>query len=179
MQLLLHVCCAPDATVALERLPQAERLRLFFDNPNIYPVEEFARRLEAFLKLICCSNVDYVVGDFDQDAWSGKIRGHEHDDEGGERCEICIGWRLERTAEIASRSGFDTIGCVFTTSPHKRSALIHELGEAAAAKFGLKYLRMDLKKQDGFKRSVDLSRELGLYRQNYCGCQYSIRVGEQ
>ena len=175
MRLLLHVCCAPDATVALERLPRAERLRLFFDNPNIYPVEEFARRLEAFLKFICCSNVDYIVGDFDRDAWSGKIRGHEHDDEGGDRCGICIGWRLERTAEMAARSGFDTIGCVFTTSPHKRSPLIHKLGEAAAAKFGLNYLPIDLKKQNGFRRSVDLSRELGLYRQNYCGCQYSLR----
>jgi len=178
MRLLLHVCCAPDATVALERLPETERLRLVFDNPNIHPIEEYARRLKAFLQLACHSEVDYVIGDFDPASWSEKIEGHEADPEGGERCEICIGYRLERTAEQAAQTGFDTIGCVFTTSPHKRSTLIHELGEAAARHHGLDYLRVDFKKKDGFKRSVELSHQLGLYRQNYCGCIHSIRDKE-
>jgi predicted adenine nucleotide alpha hydrolase (AANH) superfamily ATPase len=178
MRLLLHVCCAPDATVALERIPQVERLRLFFDNPNIYPVEEFARRLETFLKFTCGNEVDYMVGDYDAEVWSRQTQGHEHDAEGGERCEICIGWRLDRTAQLASQTGFDTFGCVFTTSPHKRSALIHQLGESSASKYGLNYLRIDLKKKDGFRRSVELSRNLGLYRQNYCGCQYSLNDGQ-
>lgn len=178
MKLMLHVCCAPDATVALERLPEIKRLRLVFDNPNIHPVEEFARRLEAFLKLTCSANVDYVIGNFDPENWSELVHGHENDPEGGERCEICIGHRLERTAELAATSGFDTIGCVFTTSPHKKSAVIHALGEAAARKYGIGYLRIDFKKRDGFKRSVELSRELSLYRQNYCGCQYLLRTME-
>jgi predicted adenine nucleotide alpha hydrolase (AANH) superfamily ATPase len=175
MRLWLHICCAPDATVALERLPQTEQLRLSFDNPNIQPVEEYDRRVEAFLKLIGNARVDYQLGEYNPDVWLQAVAGHEDDPEGGPRCKLCIGFRLQRAAQQALQNGFDTIGTVLTTSPHKKSEVIHELGKAAAEKVGLEYLHTDFKKQDGFKRSVELSRQMGLYRQNYCGCQYSIR----
>ena len=175
MRLLLHVCCAPDATVALERLPATERLRLWFDNPNIHPDEEYARRVEAFLKLICCRSSDYEIGLYDPQSWFEIIKGHEKDPEGGERCRLCIGFRLERAARHARETGFDTIGTVLTTSPHKKSEVIHELGENLSRAYGLTYLAEDFKKKDGFKRSVELSRQYGLYRQNYCGCVYSLR----
>lgn len=175
MRLLLHVCCAPDATVPLERLPEADRLRLYFDNPNIHPVEEYARRVEAFLKLICCTNAEWELGPYDPENWLEAARGHEDDPEGGERCRLCIGFRLERVARHAVEIGFDTIETALSTSPHKKSAVIHELGESICQAHGLAYLGADFKKKDGFKRSVELSRQYGLYRQNYCGCVYSMR----
>jgi predicted adenine nucleotide alpha hydrolase (AANH) superfamily ATPase len=175
VRLLLHVCCAPDATVALEKLPATERLRLWFDNPNIHPVEEYARRVEALLKLACRTNSDYEIGPYDPASWSTAVTGHEDDPEGGERCRLCIAFRLERTARRAVEAGFDVIGTVLTTSPHKKSAIIHELGERISREQGLAYLAEDFKKKDGFKRSVELSRQYGIYRQNYCGCVYSKR----
>lgn len=173
MKLLLHVCCGPDVTVALERLPDMERLTLYFDNPNIHPAEEYARRLEAFHKVADHFGAEHAVGRYDPESWLEKVRGHETDPEGGQRCRICIAHRLERTADFARSEGYDTIGSVFTTSPHKRSVMINELGEQAALRQGLSHFHTDLKKKDGFKRSVELSRELKIYRQNYCGCVYS------
>lgn len=178
MRLLLHVCCGPDATIALERMPQTERLRLFFDNPNIHPVEEYHRRLEAFMQVVRHFDADYRVGDYDPNAWHDRIRGHEDDPEGGERCLLCIGYRLERTARRAGRDGFNTIGSVFTTSPHKNADKINQMGKEITGRYGLNFLISNFKKQDGFKRSVQISRELGLYRQNYCGCIYSMRMSE-
>jgi predicted adenine nucleotide alpha hydrolase (AANH) superfamily ATPase len=175
MRLLLHVCCAPDATVALERLQGMERLRLWFDNPNIHPSEEYARRMEAFLKLICHTGTDYQLGLYNPETWFEAVKGHELEPEKGERCRLCVSFRLKRTAEQAHQSGFDTIGTVLTTSPHKKTTMVHELGEAIARDFGLGYFSEDFKKRDGFKRSVELSRQFGLYRQNYCGCLYSMR----
>ncbi len=175
MKLLMHVCCAPDATVALERLPNLECLQLFFDNPNIQPAEEYARRMVAFFKLACKVQVGYAVGSYDPAEWIEHTKGYETEVEGGERCRICITYRIRRSALRARENGFDTLGCTFTTSPHKRSALIHEIGEKIAGEHGLAYLASDFKKKDGFKRSVDLSKQMGLYRQNYCGCIYSLR----
>jgi epoxyqueuosine reductase len=173
-RLLLHVCCAPDATVALERLPETDDIRLYFDNPNIHPAEEYARRVEAFLKLACRTDADYEIGPYDPDGWYQAVQGHEADPEGGERCRLCIAFRLERTARHALETGFEAFDTVLSTSPHKKSALIHELGASIAQRHGLHFLASDFKKMDGFKRSVELSRLYGLYRQNYCGCEYSI-----
>lgn len=175
MKLLLHVCCGPDATVALERLPEYERLCLLFDNPNIHPFDEFQRRREAFEKVVSHRLVESLVGEYDPEAWLKLVEGHEGDPEKGERCNICIRYRMDRTSRTALEARFDTIGSVFTTSPHKPAAEINAWGLQIAAEYGLKYLVSDFKKKDGFKRSVELSRELGLYRQNYCGCIYSMQ----
>lgn len=174
MRLLLHVCCAPDVTVALERLPQTDRLSLFFDNPNIHPLEEYSRRLSAFYEVICRYGVDSYIGEYDPQNWMKVVSGREKDPEGGKRCEICIGYRLDRTARKAVEEGFDTISSVFTTSPHKNAEQINDMGTSIAEKHGLSFFPSNFKKKDGFKRSVQISRELALYRQNYCGCMYSL-----
>jgi predicted adenine nucleotide alpha hydrolase (AANH) superfamily ATPase len=179
MRLLLHVCCGPDVTVALERLPETERLTLFFDNPNIHPLEEYTRRLETFKRVASYYGADYLIGEYNPQAWHQQVQGHEGDPEGEGRCHICIGYRLERTAQKASEDGFDTIGSVFSTSPHKHADEINEMGVCIAEKRGLSYLVSDFKKKDGFKRSVQISRQLGLYRQNYCGCIYSMRGSDE
>lgn len=175
MRLLLHVCCGPDVTIALERVRDTERLCIFFDNPNIHPLEEYARRIAAFHEVACHYGVECLVGQYDPETWHEAVRGHEHDPEGGERCLICIGQRLERTVKEAVKRGYDTIGSVFSTSPHKDAAAINELGRAIAEKHGLAYFESDYKKKDGFKRSVEISKELGIYRQNFCGCVHSVR----
>ncbi|MFH1863052.1 MAG: epoxyqueuosine reductase QueH [bacterium] len=179
MKLLLHVCCAPDVTVALERLPEVERLALFFDNPNIHPPEEFARRWAALQQVSCFASVVCLLGDYDPETWRQRVVGFETQPEGGERCRICITYRLERTAEKAKELRFDTFASVFTTSPHKNAELINTLGDEIAAAAGLTHLRLNFKKQAGFVRSVEISRQLGLYRQNYCGCVFSIKNKDQ
>ncbi len=175
MRLLLHICCAPDATVALERLPECQNLLLFFDNPNIFPIAEYHKRLAALNQLCSYTGTKYLEGAYDPESWQKAISGYEADLEGGDRCRICIAFRLERSAKFAREHGFDTLGTVLSTSPHKRTATIHQLAEETAPRFGLAHLKEDFKKRDGFKRSVELSRLYGLYRQNYCGCEYSLR----
>jgi predicted adenine nucleotide alpha hydrolase (AANH) superfamily ATPase len=175
MRLLLHVCCGPDVTVALERVPETEKLCIYFDNPNIHPFEEYARRMAAFYQVACHYGAECLIGEYDPEYWQALVEGHEDDPEGGERCMICIGNRLKRTAEEAVKKGYDTIGSVFSTSPLKNAAAINELGLSIARKQGLHYLESDYKKKDGFKRSIEISRELKLYRQNFCGCIHSVQ----
>ncbi|MBU0518733.1 epoxyqueuosine reductase QueH [bacterium] len=174
MKLLLHVCCGPDVTVALERLPDLSRLALFFDNPNIHPAEEYQKRYEAFRQVAEYFKAEIINSAYDQEVWAEEVKGLEEEPEGGKRCIVCFRYRLRRTAEKAKDLSFDTIGSVLTTSPHKDAELINQTGQAIATEFGLNYLASNFKKQDGFKRSVELSRQIGIYRQNYCGCLYSI-----
>jgi predicted adenine nucleotide alpha hydrolase (AANH) superfamily ATPase len=174
MRLFLHVCCGPDVTVALERIPETEKLCIYFDNPNIHPFEEYARRMAAFYQVACHYGAECLIGEYDPESWQALVEGHEDDPEGGERCMICIGNRLEKTATEALKREYDTIGSVFSTSPLKNAKAINELGHAIARKHGLNYLESDYKKKDGFKRSIEISRELNLYRQNFCGCIHSM-----
>jgi predicted adenine nucleotide alpha hydrolase (AANH) superfamily ATPase len=175
MKLLLHVCCGPDVTVALERLPETERLTLFFDNPNIHPYEEYQRRVEALEKVAAHFGVDILFGKYDPERWHRMIAGLEDEPEGGRRCRVCIAHRLRNTAREAKANGFDTIASVFSTSPHKDAQWVNAEGEKIAEEYGLRHWATNFKKKDGFKRSVQLSRELGIYRQNYCGCVHSQR----
>jgi epoxyqueuosine reductase len=175
MKVLMHVCCGPDATVALERREPHQEITLFFDNPNIHPEEEYARRLAAFLKVACAYQTEYKIGKYDPESWVVLIQGHETDPEGSARCRICIGQRLERTAQKAADLGHEAIGAVFTTSPHKKPEIVNEVGLQAAKRYNLVFLQADYKKKNGFVRSVQLSKELGIYRQNYCGCRCSLR----
>ncbi len=174
MKLLLHVCCGPDVTVALERMPQTEKLCLFFDNPNIHPEKEYQRRLDAFRTVAESFNVSCMAGEYNPENWLAVVAGYENDPEGGDRCRICFQHRLERTAQKAVEADFDTIGSVFTTSPHKDADLINSVGAEIAGRYGLTYMSSNFKKKDGFKRSVEISKELGLYRQNFCGCRFSV-----
>jgi predicted adenine nucleotide alpha hydrolase (AANH) superfamily ATPase len=174
-RLLLHICCAPDATVGVERLSPDYDVTLLFHNPNIYPAEEYHKRFDAAKQLTGTLGIGLIEGDYDTEAWLDAVRGLEDEPEKGRRCETCFKERLRTTARIAREKGFDVFAAVLTVSPHKDAALINRLGARAAEEYGVEYLPTDLKKKDGFKRSVELSRLHGLYRQDYCGCEFSLR----
>ncbi len=180
MTILLHVCCAPDATTAVERLRQENyEPVLFFYNPNIQPQEEYLRRLEATKKLAELWKLRLIVDGSGEDLWREEIKGLEELKEGSIRCQKCIEFRLRRTAEYARANGFEIFSNTLTTSPKKNSQLILEIGTKAAHEFQIQYLHRDFKKKNGFLRSVQLSKELQLYRQNYCGCIYSLKTSKR
>jgi len=172
-RLHLHICCAPDATIGIERLTPGQDVFGFFYNPNIHAQDEYQKRLEAMQKLSEVSGFPFLEGPCDTPSWFDVVKGLEHEPEKGLRCEACIRMRLRATAKLALEQGFDAFAAVLTVSPRKDAGMVNRLGEEAAVEFGIQYLPTDLKKKDGFKRSVELSRQYGLYRQNYCGCEYS------
>ncbi len=173
--LLLHLCCGPCATHAVESLAPSYRTVGFFYNPNIHPRDEFYRRLEAASAVCRASGIPLWAPLYDPSPWFQAIRGTEREPEGGARCRLCFSLRLEATARIASKASFDLFATTLTTSPHKDAGAIHETGAHWARACGVGYLSADFKKRDGYRRSVELSRKLGLYRQRYCGCCFSRR----
>jgi predicted adenine nucleotide alpha hydrolase (AANH) superfamily ATPase len=150
-------------------------LVLFYFNPNIFPENEYDKRLEEVRKIANQFGLDLIIGDYDHQAWLRAIKGRELDAEGGERCFICYRYRLEETVKIAKERKFDLFSTTLTVSPHKKVLAINNAGNELAIKYDIAFLERDFKKQDGFKKSSILSRELGLYRQNYCGCEFSRR----
>ncbi len=173
--MLLHVCCAPDATIGFERLGPEYEITAYFFNPNIHPREEYDLRKREFERLCQTLGIPYDVAEYNPEAWFEEVRGFENEPERGKRCDICLRIRLERTAQEAARRGFDCFAAVLTVSPHKLAQRINEIGAQMGERYGVRYVPTDLKKKDGFKRSVELSRRYGLYRQDYCGCVYSLR----
>ena len=174
-KLLLHICCAPDATIGIDRLAPHWETSGFFYNPNIHPAAEYEKRREAMDQLSEATGLPFKTGEYDPDQWKVMVQGLEDEPEKGLRCELCFRERLRKTAREARDGGYDAFAAVLTVSPHKDASLINRLGAEAGQEFGVEYLPTDLKKMDGFKRSVQLSNELGIYRQNYCGCEYSKR----
>ncbi|MDF1535868.1 MAG: epoxyqueuosine reductase QueH [bacterium] len=172
-KLLLHICCAPDATIGIERLTSGWDARGFFYNPNIHPPQEYDRRLAAMNRLSEATGFPFLTGEYNPGEWMVMVQGLEGEPEKGRRCEICIRDRLRRTAREARDGAYDAFAAVLTVSPHKNAAMVNRLGTEAALEYGVEYLPTDLKKMDGFKRSVQLSREMGIYRQDYCGCEFS------
>jgi hypothetical protein len=173
-RLLLHSCCACCASVAVERLSPDYAVECFFCNPNIHPPEEFARRLDSMRKLCSSLGVPLIEIPYAPDEFLSAVRGRESDPERGERCKICFRLRLLKTAESAAQKGFAAIASTLTLSPHKDSDAVNAIGESAAAGVGVRYVPTNLKKKDGYKRSIALSHEHGLYRQTYCGCVFSM-----
>jgi predicted adenine nucleotide alpha hydrolase (AANH) superfamily ATPase len=173
MKLLLHICCAPDATHPVQILRDEYEIDAFFYNPNIHPEGEYEKRLEDIKRLCGGWSIPLHEGEYDKDLWLELTEEHKDEPEGGKRCEICYRMRLEETAKLAAEEGYDIFGAVLTISPHKDAKKINEIGHELGKKYGVTYLESDFKKHDGFKKSVELSKELGLYRQNYCGCVYS------
>jgi predicted adenine nucleotide alpha hydrolase (AANH) superfamily ATPase len=174
MRLLLHICCAPCSTEVTRRLASDYEITGFFYNPNIHPREEYGVRLtehERFSKEI---GINYIEGDYDPETWFERTRGFENEPEGGKRCQACFALRLEETAKLAEEKGFDVFTTTLTLSPHKNARLINSIGKRIGQDYGVRFLFADFKKKDGFKHSLDLSREHNLRRQNYCGCVYSI-----
>lgn len=173
---LVHICCAPDAAYGLQKVLETfGAVTGYFYNPNIWPGREHEKRLRETEKLASIIHFDLVSEKRDHDVWYEAIRGLEGEPEKGKRCKVCIGLRLEESAKIGARMGIDAFTTVLTVSPHKDADMINEAGRMMGAKHGLSFIELDLKKGDGFKQSVALSKEYGLYRQKYCGCEYSFR----
>ena len=176
-RLLLHVCCAPCSSAVLEYLSQYFAITLLYYNPNISPREEYDKR-EAELKRLVSEMefvhpVDLLPCDYDGQAFVEAARGLEGEPEGGARCEACFRLRLEYAAQEAARLHFDYYTTTLTISPMKNAPLLNQLGEEMGGKYGVAHLPSDFKKKNGYKRSVELSKEFGLYRQDYCGCAFS------
>jgi len=174
-RLLLHICCIGCGVSILEKLKDAYDITLFFANPNIFPASEYGRRLDEIKKVAGAFDFKIVINDDDHGAWLKKVRGRELDRERGERCEICYRERLEETARCAKKNHFEYFATTLTISPHKNTEAILRIGRELAEESGVGFLSEDFKKNDGFKQSVRRSKELGLYRQNYCGCEFSLR----
>jgi len=179
--LLLQCCCAPCSSAVLERLKEHFQIKLYFYNPNIYPASEYYKRLAQFDKLLANADfpngIDTVESEYIPDDFYNAVKGLEDEKEGGRRCTECFILRLEASAKKAKEIGADYFCTTLTVSPHKNSLLLNELGLKAQEKYGVKFLQSDFKKKEGYKRSTELSEEYGLYRQNYCGCKYSIWEG--
>lgn len=176
-RLLLHSCCAPCSSYVLEYLSKYFSITVFYYNPNISPLEEYLKRKDEQVRLIREMSflypVDILDCDYDNEVYECRIKGLENEPERGSRCSVCFRLRLEKTAGAAMRGGFDYFGTTLTVSPYKNASLINELGGELENTYGVKFLYSDFKKKNGYKRSIELSSEYHLYRQNYCGCKYS------
>lgn len=177
--LLLHSCCAPCSSYCIEYLSQYFNITVLYYNPNIYPETEYDHRKSEQKRLIGEMKTKYPVKmldcDFESERFYETVKGMENCREGGDRCFKCYRLRLEKTAREALKNGFDYFTTTLTISPLKNAQKINEIGECLAEEYGVKFLPSDFKKKNGFKRSIELSREYNLYRQNYCGCVFSKR----
>lgn len=175
--LFLHSCCAPCSSYVLEYLSKYFKITVFYYNPNIYPDEEYYKRVEEqkqFIKDFKSANpIDFVEGNFDKDRFYAVTKGMENLPEGGERCFKCYELRLREAAKYAKSHGFDYFTTTLSISPLKNAQKLNEIGLSLANEYSIKYLVSDFKKKNGYKRSVEISRQYGMYRQNYCGCIFS------
>ena len=174
-RLLLHTCCAPCSTHCVKELLKDYEVVMFFYNPNIHPSGEYYIRYENAQKVGKVLGVPIVEGQYSPEEWLDVVQGLEQEPEGGRRCTACFGIMLAETARYAKANGFDAFTTTLTISPHKDAGLINEMGESLASKHGLSWVHSDFKKKDGFRKSAEISRKMGLYRQDYCGCFYSVR----
>ena len=177
--LLLHSCCAPCSSYCLEYLTGHFRITDYFYNPNITERAEYDKRAEELMRLIKelphDNEITFLDGGYEDKLFFEKTRGFEECPERGDRCRICFALRLEKAAEKAAEIGADYLTTTLTISPLKDAALLNEIGRRAAAKAGVKWLPSDFKKKGGYQRSIELSGQYDLYRQNYCGCVFSKR----
>ena len=176
-KMLLHSCCGPCSTSVIDRLKDEYDLTIFYYNPNIYPQEEYQKRLAEQQKYVSLIGLDIVVIDgtyVDNADFEGHCVGLENEKEGGARCSVCFAYRLDKTAQYAKQNGYDIFATTLTVSPHKNAKVINDIGLKIAQKYNIEYLVADFKKQDGYLKSIRLSQKYSLYRQNYCGCKYSL-----
>lgn len=173
-KLLLHTCCGPCSTHVIETLKNDYEVTLFYYNPNIYPKEEYLLRLEAVRKIAKITSVPIVIDDYNPEIWKKTIYGFENEPEGGKRCDLCMGLRLECTAEYAKKHNYDIFATTLSISPHKSTQKINEIGLKKQTKYDIPFLAEDFKKDSGFQKSIHISKQYGLYRQSYCGCIYSL-----
>ncbi len=178
--LLLHSCCAPCSSYVIEYLSEFFSITVFYYNPNIYPETEYKLRVEEQTRLLqelpAKHPVSFLEGDYLPNEFFELVKGHEQDPEGGERCEMCYRRRLTETAFLAKDKNFDFFTTTLSISPLKDADVLNKIGKELENTLGVKYLSANFKKKDGYKRSIELSKEYDLYRQNYCGCIFSKRT---
>ena len=182
-KLLLHSCCAPCSSYCLEYLTKYFEITDMFYNPNIYPPEEFDKRSRELERLInqmpLESKVHFLPVDYDESEFYDAVKGLEALGEGSERCFACFRLRLEKAARYAKEHGFDYFTTTLSISPYKNAQALYDISKELSEKYGVAFLPSDFKKRNGYKRSIELSHEYDLYRQDYCGCVFSKREAEQ
>lgn len=173
--LLLHVCCAPCSSYVQEYLSEYFDITLFFYNPNMDSIEEYDHRKNELKRLIEDAGFDskIIICDYDPESFESVSAGLEYEPEGGSRCRKCYELRMRKAAEYARDNGFYWFTTTLSISPYKNADWINEIGERLAEEYGIRHLPSDFKKKNGYKRSIELSKEYDLYRQDYCGCRYS------
>lgn len=178
--LLLHVCCAPCSSYCLEYLSRYFNITVYYYNPNISEKEEYEYRLSEEKRLVSLMSfenpVKVIEGKYNPEEFFKAVKGFENEPEGGKRCENCFRLRLEASAKFAKEKKFDFFTTTLTISPLKNADKLNSIGVQLAEKHGVKWLYSDFKKREGYKRSIILSKEYSLYRQNYCGCVFSKRA---
>lgn len=168
-KLLLHCCCAPCSSAVIERISKFFNITFFYYNPNIFPKAEYETRKEEFEKL----GVKVVELSYNHEEFLSVVKGREDDAEGGDRCKICIALRMNETFKFAVENNYDMVTTTLSISPHKDAEFINQLGENLEKKFGVKFLHADFKKENGYLRSIEICKDLGIYRQDYCGCEFA------
>ena len=175
MRTLLHVCCAPCALGVIDNVQRDNDITLYFYNPNLYPFKEYEKRLDALKEVVerAYPDLQIIEGDFDDALFYARVLGLEEEKEGGTRCAACIRLRMEMTAKYAKENGFEAFTTTLSVSPHKSYPLINKIGKELEEIYNIKFIDTDFKKKDGFLKSTKRSKEMGIYRQNYCGCKFS------
>lgn len=180
--LLLHSCCAPCSSYVLEYLVNYFKITIYYYNPNISPDSEFIKRAEEQKRLISelskKAEINYIEGIYENNLFETIVKNYKHLPEGYERCFRCYRLRLEKTASYAKENNFRYFGTTLSVSPYKNADKLNMIGKEISEKYGIEYLYSDFKKNNGYKRSIELSKEYGLYRQDYCGCIYSKKARE-
>ncbi|MBQ2775794.1 MAG: epoxyqueuosine reductase QueH [Clostridia bacterium] len=181
--LLLHSCCGPCSSYVLEYLSKYFKVTVLYFNPNIYPEEEFLHRQSEQKRIISElpveNKVSFMESEYNYKDFLSAAKGFENEREGGARCDKCFRLRLKKTAQLAAENGFDYFTTTLSVSPHKNSQLLNLIGEELGEEYGVKHLPADFKKREGYKRSIELSKQYDLYRQNYCGCEFSLRQAQE
>jgi predicted adenine nucleotide alpha hydrolase (AANH) superfamily ATPase len=175
--LLFHVCCAPCSGFLSQKLKDRFDLTIYFDNPNIWPEEEFVRRAEEAMKFFNSQGAYFVITGWDYDEWNKLAKGLEKEKEKGRRCQLCYRYRLENAAQFAAQNNFDYFTTSLLVSPWKDDGSIRDLGFELAAKYGIEFLADNFQADNGFEKSRDFAKEKNFYRQKYCGCEFSLKNG--
>ena len=175
-KVLLHSCCAPCSSHVVTLLKEYFDVTVLYYNPNIYPLEEYLKRKNEQIKLLEILNIPIMDIDYDHNEFKENVKGLEDEKEGGARCNKCFALRLEKTAILAQLNQFEYFCTTLTVSPYKNSQIINKIGAILEQKYNVKYLYSDFKKKEGYKKSIELTKKYDLYRQHYCGCEYSVEA---
>ena len=178
-KLLLHSCCGPCSSSVIEFLSLYFDIDVYYYNPNIYPKEEYVKRLNEQDRLLGIVGINLIKGEYEDNLYYEKVTGLENEPEGGRRCYNCIKMRMEKACIYAKEHGYEYFTTTLSVSPHKSSPMINEIGYNLESKYDIRYLYSDFKKKDGYKRSIILSKKYNLYRQDYCGCKFSLNYNKK